>query len=157
RVVDLILAPVKDEAGRVLFIAPTGTDVTDRKVAEAGNRRLAAIVESSDDAIISKDLNGVIITWNAGATRLFGYTADEAIGRSVTMLIPAERVDEEPTILDRIRRGERIEHYETVRQRKDGSLIEISLSVSPLRDERGKVVGASKIARDITIRKQAER
>jgi PAS domain S-box-containing protein len=119
-------------------------------------RRLAAIVESSDDGILSKDLNGVITSWNQGAERLFGYTADEAIGKPVTMLIPTERHDEEPAILARIRRGERVEHYETIRQRKDGSLIDISLTISPIRDQDGKIVGASKIARDITERRQAE-
>ena len=157
RVVDLILSPVKDDSGKVLFIAPTGTDITDRKLAEADKARLAAIVESSDDAIISKDLNSIIMTWNAGATRLFGYTAEEAIGRPITMLMPPERIDEEPSILDRIRRGERIDHYETVRCRKDGTLIDISLTVSPLVDKHGKIVGASKIAHDITSRKQVER
>jgi len=119
-------------------------------------QRLASIVESSDDAIVSKDLNGVIATWNGGAERLFGYTADEAIGRPVTILIPIEQQDEEPTILDRIRRGERIDHYETVRQRKDGRRVQISLTVSPIKDSDGRIVGASKIARDITERKQAE-
>jgi PAS domain S-box-containing protein len=118
--------------------------------------KLAAIVEFSDDAIISKDLNGVITSWNRGAEELFGYTAEEAIGNSVTMLIPPNRLDEEPSILERIRRGQRIVHYETVRRRKDGSLLEISLSVSPLRNERGKIVGAAKIARDITEQKRAE-
>jgi PAS domain S-box-containing protein len=110
----------------------------------------AAIVESSDDAILSKDLNGVITSWNNGAQRLFGYTAEEAVGKPVTILIPADRQDEEPMILDRIRRGERIEHYETIRQRKDGSLVYISLTVSPIKNREGKIVGASKIARDIT-------
>ena len=106
----------------------------------------AAIVESSDDAILSKDLNGVITSWNSGAQRLFGYTAEEAVGRSVTIIIPTDRHDEEPMILERVRRGERIDHYETVRQRKDGSLIDISLTVSPIKDEKGEIVGASKIA-----------
>jgi PAS domain S-box-containing protein len=115
----------------------------------------AAIVESSDDAILSKDLNGVITSWNSSAQRLFGYTADEAVGRSVTMLIPSDRQNEEPMILERVRRGERIEHYETVRQRKDGSLVDISITVSPIKDERGKIVGASKIARDIAHLKRA--
>jgi PAS domain S-box-containing protein len=115
----------------------------------------AAIVESSEDAILSKDLNGVILSWNRGAQRLFGYEADEVVGKSVTILIPADRQDEEPMILQRIRRGERIDHYETVRQRKDGSLVDISLTVSPIRDLEGKVIGASKIARDITERKRA--
>jgi PAS domain S-box-containing protein len=119
-------------------------------------QHLAAIVESSDDAIISKSLDGIIQTWNRGAERVFGYTADEVIGQPVTILMPPERVDEEPGILARIRRGERIEHYETVRRRKDGSLIDISLTVSPMRDRNGRVTGASKIARDITERKRAE-
>jgi PAS domain S-box-containing protein len=128
-----------------------------RRKAERGARQLVSIVESSDDAIISKDLDGVIQTWNAGAEQLFGYTSDEAIGQPVTMLFPPGREDEEPGILSRIRRGERIQHYETVRRRKDGSLLDISLTVSPVRDGSGKIVGASKIARDITDRKEAER
>ena len=115
----------------------------------------AAIVESSDDAILSKDLDGVITSWNSGAQRLFGYTAEEAVGRSVTIIIPTDRHDEEPMILERVRRGERIDHYETVRQRKDGSLLDISLTVSPIKDEKGEIVGASKIARDITQLKRA--
>jgi len=118
-------------------------------------QHLAAIVESSDDAILTKDLNGTITSWNRGAERLFGYTVDEALGRSVTMLIPSDRRDEEPGILRRLRRGEKIDHYETVRQRKDGNLIHISLSVSPLLDESGTIIGASKIARDITDRQNA--
>jgi PAS domain S-box-containing protein len=117
---------------------------------------MAAIVESSDDAIISKDLNGIILSWNNGAERLFGYMAEEVIGKSITILIPPGRMDEEPYILESIRRGERVDHYETVRRRKDGSEIDISLTVSPIRDRSGKVVGASKIARDITERKRAE-
>lgn len=115
----------------------------------------AAIIESSDDAILSKDLNGVIMTWNRGAELLFGYTAEEAVGRSVTILIPSDRNDEEPLILERVRRGEKIDHYETVRKRKDGSLIDISLTVSPIKNEKGEVVGASKVARNITDTKQA--
>jgi PAS domain S-box-containing protein len=126
-----------------------------RTIALTGNR-LAAIVEDSEDAILSKDLDGIITSWNRGATELFGYTAEETIGKPVTMLIPADRLDEEPSILARIRAGERIEHYETVRQRKDGTLIDISLSVSPLKDSTGAIVGASKIARDITVRKRAQ-
>jgi PAS domain S-box-containing protein len=118
--------------------------------------QLAAIVESSDDAIISKNLDGVIQTWNAGAERLFGYTHEEAIGRPITMLMPPDRQSEEPGILMRIRRGERIQHYETVRRRKDGSLLDISLTVSPMRNRLGQIIGASKIARDITERKQVQ-
>ena len=118
--------------------------------------RLAAIVESSDDAIISKDLDGVITSWNAGAERIFGYTAADAIGQPVTMLIPPDRHNEGPGILERIRHGARIDHYQTIRMRKDGSLVDISLSVSPISDVDGTVIGASKIARDITHEKRAE-
>ena len=110
----------------------------------------AAIVESSDDAILSKDLDGVILSWNQGAERLFGFTAAEAIGRPVTLIIPEERQDEEPAILDKIRRGEPIRHFETIRQRKNGSLVDISLTISPIKDGRGRIIGASKIARDIS-------
>jgi PAS domain S-box-containing protein len=114
-----------------------------------------AIIESSDDAILSKDLNGVILSWNDGAERLFGYRAEEVVGRPVTIIIPLDRRDEEPAILEKIHRGERIQHFETVRQRKDGSLVDISLTISPIRNAGGKIVGASKIARDITELKQA--
>jgi PAS domain S-box-containing protein len=131
-------------------------DITERKEAEVAKVRLAAIVESSDDAIISKDLNGVIASWNHGAEQLFGYRDSEIIGKPITLLIPPDRHDEEAVILPRIRRGERIEHYETVRRRKDGSLLDISLSVSPIKDAKGRIIGASKIARDITRRKQIE-
>ena len=124
--------------------------------AEEASQRLAAIVESSDDAIISKNLDGVITSWNRAAEQLFGYKAAEAIGKPVSILIPADRHDEEPGILGRIRRGDRIDHYETVRQRKDGRLIDISLTVSPVRDAHGKIIGASKIARDISDRRRAE-
>lgn len=127
-----------------------------RKRAEESLRRLAAIVESSDDAILSKDLNGIITSWNKGAERLFGYTSQETVGRSVTLLMPPERYNEEPGILARIRRGERIEHYSTIRQRKDGSLVPISLTVSPLKDADGRIVGASKIARDISVLRRIE-
>jgi PAS domain S-box-containing protein len=113
-------------------------------------------VETSDDAIISKNLDGVIQTWNRGAERIFGYTADEVVGRPVTMLMPPERYDEEPGILARLRSGESIDHYQTVRRRKDGSLIDVSLTVSPVLDKAGNVVAASKIARDITAQKRAE-
>lgn len=148
--------PLFDGEGRVVGGINVLLDLTERKLAEEATAKLAAIVESSDDAIISKDLNGVITSWNRGAERLFGYTAQEAIGQPVTMLFPPERLDEEPRILESIRRGEAIEHYETARRRKDGTLVDISLTVSPLRDERGQIVGVSKIARNITERKRAE-
>src|SRR3954463_4882036 len=118
--------------------------------------RLAAIVESSDDAIVSKDLNGIITSWNRGATELFGYTAEEAIGQSITIVIPPERLSEEDMVLGRIRRGERIDHFDTVRRRKDGTLVPISLTVSPIRDVHGVIIGASKIARNISHRRQIE-
>jgi PAS domain S-box-containing protein len=132
-------------------LARTGPE----EIAKAA-QRLAAIVESSDDAIVSKDLNGVITSWNRGAERIFGYSPDEIIGKPITLLIPPERYDEEPTILARIRRGEPVDHYETVRCRKDGSLVNISLTVSPIRNAEGTIIGASKIARDITGRMRAE-
>jgi PAS domain S-box-containing protein len=116
---------------------------------------LAAIVASSDDAILSKTLEGIIVSWNEGAERLFGYTPGEVIGKSVTILIPPDHLDEEPRILERLRRGERIDHYQTVRMRKDGTLLDISLTVSPIRNSKGQVIGASKIARDITVQKRA--
>ena len=118
--------------------------------------QLASVVETSDDAIITKDLNGIVTSWNKGAERIFGYEADEMIGKPISLLIPPDRPDEEPSILARLRKGQRIEHYETVRRRKTGELIDISLSVSPLADATGKIVGASKIARDITVRRQAQ-
>lgn len=123
---------------------------------EVANARLAAIVESSDDAIISKNLDGIITSWNRGAERIFGYTPQEAIGQPVTMLMPPDRVNEEPSILMRIRKREKIDHYETIRRRKDGTLLDISLSVSPIIDRDGHVIGASKIARDITERRRVE-
>ena len=124
--------------------------------ASIGQAFLASIVESSEDAIVSKDLNGIIDTWNQGAERIFGYTAEEAIGQSITILIPPELHDEEAKILERIRNGQRIEHYETMRRRKDGYRLEISLTISPIRAADGTIVGASKIARDITDRRRAE-
>jgi PAS domain S-box-containing protein len=118
--------------------------------------RLVAIVESSDDAIISKSLDGTIVTWNEGATRMFGYAPEEVIGKSITILIPADRLDEEPAILAQLRAGQRVDHYQTVRVRKDGSFVDISLTISPVRNAAGEIVGASKIARDITLQKRAE-
>ena len=131
-------------------------DITSRKKAEATNRRLAAIVESSDDAILTNDINGIINSWNGAAQRIFGYAADEIIGKLTTLLIPADRQDEEASILERVKRGERIQPYDTVRQRKNESLVDIFVTISPLRDVAGEIIGASRIARDITDRKQAE-
>jgi PAS domain S-box-containing protein len=155
--------PLFDAAGTLIGAVNALVDITERHAAEkkirdseARYRGIAAIVESSDDAILSKNLDGIIASWNSGAERLFGYTADEAVGQPVTMLIPLDRHDEEPAILARIRKGEPVDHYETIRQRKDGSLIDISLTISPLRDPDGMIVGASKIARDIGERRRAE-
>jgi PAS domain S-box-containing protein len=145
--------PLFDASGNLTGAVNMLVDITDRKRAEDLVQRIAAIVEFSDDAIISKDLHGVIQSWNAGANKLFGYTAEEVVGRSVTILILDDRLNEEAEILDRLRRGERVEHYETVRRRKDGTLIDISLTVSPVKNADGRVVGASKIARDITERR----
>lgn len=131
-------------------------DITDRKRAEEAQTRLASIVESSQDAIISKTLDAIITSWNKSAERVFGYSAEEAVGRPITLIIPPERLDEEPAILERLRQGERVEHFETVRLAKDGRRVDISLTISPLRDSAGRIVGASKIARDITARKRAE-
>ncbi|HVG28180.1 MAG TPA: PAS domain S-box protein [Pyrinomonadaceae bacterium] len=148
--------PVKDDAGVVREVVLVHEDVTERRRAESSLRQFAAIVENSDDAIISKDLDGTILSWNPGAERLYGYTAAEAIGQPVTMLIPPDRPDEEPHIIEQIKRGQPVEHYETVRLRKDGTLIHVSLTVSPMRNADGRVTGASKIARDITERRRAE-
>lgn len=128
----------------------------ERVRAQKATQRLAAIVESSHDAIVSKDLNGIVSTWNGGAERLFGYTAAEMVGKPITTIIPKDRLDEEPLILGRIRNGELVDHFETVRRRKDGTLVDISLTISPVRDASGRIVGASKIARDITDKKFAE-
>ena len=152
----LTVSPIKSPDGTIIGASKIVYDVTERKRAEERLRQIAAIVENSDDAIISKDLNGRILSWNPGAERLYGYTAAEAVGQSITMLIPNDRPDEEPHILEQIRRGERVHHYETVRMRKDGSLLDVSLTVSPVKDAEGRIVGASKIARDITERKRAE-
>ncbi|RUX09855.1 PAS domain S-box protein [Mesorhizobium sp. M8A.F.Ca.ET.059.01.1.1] len=148
--------PIQDETGNLIGAVNMLLDVTDRQRAEEVRHHLSAIVESSFDAIVSKDLNTIITSWNHGAERLFGYTAEEAIGRSVTMLIPDDHQDEEPRIIERIRRGERVESFETVRKRKDASLFPVSLTISPVRNAAGQIIGASKIARDITSAKESE-
>ena len=131
-------------------------DVTERHLAEITSRQLGAIVASSDDAIIGKDLNSIVTSWNLGAERIFGYTADEMIGKSIMRLIPPDRQEEEMEILSRIRRGERVDHFETIRLAKDGRQLNVFITVSPIKDSTGRVVGASKVARDITERKKAE-
>jgi PAS domain S-box-containing protein len=155
-VVESRWATVRNRRGEVSSVLEITRDVTDRKRAQERLLTAAAIIENSDDAIISKDLDGRILSWNPGARRLYGYTAEEAVGQPVTMLIPADRPDEEPRILEQIRRGERVDHYETVRVRKDGSRVDVSLTVSPVRNSEGQIIGASKIARDVSARKRAE-
>ena len=147
---------VRDTAGKALYYEGSAQDITERKQAEIASIRLAAIVESSDDAIIGKDLNSIITSWNKGAEKIFGYTASEMVGTSIMRLIPADRQDEENHILGKIKRGESVEHFETLRQTKDGRLIDVSVTVSPIKDATGQVIGVSKVARDITERKQAE-
>jgi PAS domain S-box-containing protein len=146
----------RDDAGKPRRLIGVNIDITERKYAEELQAHLATIVECSNDAVVSKDLDGIVKTWNKGAERIFGYAAEEAIGRSIQMLIPKEISDEETDILARIRRGEGIKHYETTRVRKDGTCISVSVSVSPLRNASAKIIGAAKIARDITEKKLAE-
>ena len=154
--VSLTVSPIRNAQGKIIGASKIARDITKRKREINAALLLASIVETSDDAIISKTLDGIITSWNKGAERIFGYMAEEIIGKSIKVLIPREYHAEEDTILDRLRRGQRIEHYETIRQRKHGSLINVSLTVSPVADPQGKIVGASKIARDITERKRTE-
>ncbi|MGA7937304.1 MAG: PAS domain S-box protein, partial [Kovacikia sp.] len=149
--------PVFGKDGNIHEWIGTCTDIHDRKQAEMALFQLAAIVESSEDAIFSKTLDGIITSWNAGAERLFGYTPAEAIGQHISLIIPADRLEEEPQILNKLSRGERIEHFETLRKRKDGTLIDLSLTVSPIKDPTGAVIGISKIARDISKQQTALR
>ena len=151
--------PIRDAAGVLTGYVKVCRDQTDRHTAAESLARLAAIVESSDDAIVSKTLDGVIRTWNRGAERLFGYPAAEAVGRHIQMLFPPDRIDEEPRIIERLKAGERVDHFQTVRVRKDGSPVDVSVTVSPVRDAAGRITGASKIARDIgeQLRVAAER
>jgi PAS domain S-box-containing protein len=148
--------PVLNASGDLVQFVGSSTDITERKRAEQATRLLAAIVESSHDAIVSKSLNGVITSWNKGAECLFGYAAEEAVGQNITLIIPPERRHEERTIVEQLTLGKRVDHFETVRMRKDGSLLDVSLTISPMKDASGRVVGASKLARDITERKRAE-
>jgi PAS domain S-box-containing protein len=152
----LTISPVKDGAGLIIGASKIARDITPLKRAERSSLLLKAIVDSSEDAIISKNLDGTITSWNESAERLFGYTAEEIVGKSITVLIPEELLEEERKIIARLKQGERVDHFETQRLRKDGSRLDLSLTISPVRDSTGKVVGASKIARDISERKRAE-
>jgi PAS domain S-box-containing protein len=156
RLIDDSAAPMRSVSGATVGAVLVFRDVTEHKRAEESQAQLAAIVESSEDAILSKSLDGIIRSWNAGAQRLFGYTADEVVGRSIFILVPSDRHEEERTILERLRRGEHVNHFETVRVAKGGRLLDIALTVSPVRDTEGCIIGASKVARDITSKKQAE-
>jgi PAS domain S-box-containing protein len=152
--VEISLSPLETEGG--VLVSSTIRDVTERRKAEEQRFQLAAIVDSSDDAIIGKTLDGIILTWNRGAERLFGYAAVEAIGQAITLLLPPGKIGEEPEIIVRIQRGERVQSFETVRRRKDGRDVDVSVTISAIHDSRGNVIGASKLARDISERKRAE-
>jgi PAS domain S-box-containing protein len=150
-------SPLRDKDGNICGGVTAFRDITERNLMDETRSRLVAIVESSEDAIIGKDLRGVVTSWNGGARKIFGYTSAEMIGQSIKILLPPDREHEEDEILGRIRLGETVDHIETQRKRKDGVLIEVSLTISPIRDANGKVVGASKIARDISEKKLMER
>jgi PAS domain S-box-containing protein len=153
--ISLTISPVRDSSGRIVGASKVAREITDRKRAERSTALLAAIVDSSDDAIVSKTLDGIITTWNKSAERIFGYLPEEAIGKHITLIIPRDRWDEESSIIARIRSGERVDHFQTLRRRKDGSLVDVSLTISPVKDSAGNIIGASKVARDITAQVRA--
>ena len=155
--ISLTVSPVSDDRGNVIGASKVARDISMRVQRDELRARLAAIVQSSDDAIVAETLDGVITSWNEGAERLFGYAAEEAVGQPIFLIIPEERRAEEEDVLSRLRRGERIDHYETIRQVKDGRRVPVSLSVSPIRDDQGRIIGASKVARDISDRLERER
>jgi PAS domain S-box-containing protein len=152
----LTISPVKDSSGRIVGASKVAREITDRKRAERSTALLAAIVDSSEDAIVSKTLDGIITSWNMSAERMFGYRPEDAIGKHITLIIPRDRWDEEANIIERLRRGERIDHFQTIRRRKDGSFVDVSLTISPVKDSAGTIVGASKVARDITEQLRAQ-
>ena len=155
--VSLAVSPIRSPTSEITGAAKVIRNISDRLRAEEARGRLAAIVDSSDDAIVSKTLDGIVTSWNRGAERLFGYSAAEAIGQSILLIVPSDRHNEEAEVLRRIRGGQSVDHFETVRRRKDGTLVEISLTVSPVRDSLGRIIGASKTARDITEQKRVQR
>lgn len=154
--ISLTVSPLKDKDGTIIGLSRIARNVSTRKKLEEVQERLTRIIDHSDDAIISKTLQGAITSWNRGAEKIFGYAGEEVIGKNITILFPPDRLDEETFILDKIKRGEVVEHYESERVRKDGSVINISLTISPIRDSEGNIVGVSKIARDITEKKRRE-
>ena len=155
--ISVTVSPIRNSQGKIIGASKVARNVTELKQADRISAYLGAIVESSDDAIISKDLNGYITSWNKSAERIFGYTADEAIGKHITLLIPPERISEEDDILTTLRTGRRVDHFETIRQHKNGHLVNVSLTVSPIKDNKGNIIGASKISRDITERLKTEK
>ena len=155
--VSLTVSPIRADDGTIIGASKIARDIGDRRLTERDAQRLAAIVASSDDAIVSKDLNSTILTWNAAAEEIFGYSAEEAIGHHIGMIIPGDRLGEEDEVMAQIRAGHGVRHFETVRRRKDGALLDISLTVSPIRAHSGAIIGASKIARDITQEKALRR
>jgi PAS domain S-box-containing protein len=155
--ISITVSPIRDNTGRIIGASKVGRDISERLRADEHRARLAAIVDSADDAIIAKNLNGIITSWNRAACFLFGYTEDEIIGKSILILIPEDLHYEEEEILRKLRAGQKIDHYETTRVAKDGTRLEVSVTISPLRNRFGEVIGASKIARDISERKKIER
>lgn len=155
--VSLTISPVRDATGRIVGASKIARDITGQKTIIRSSLLLASIVDSSDDAIVSKTLEGVVTSWNKGAERIFGYSAAEMVGQHITKIFPSERLHEEDYVLSRIRSGQRIEHFETVRKAKDGTLLDVSVTISPIRDGKGTIIGASKIARDVTVQKAAAR
>jgi len=155
--VSLTISPILNSKGVIIGVSKIARDITDRLSAEVNSKWLGAIINSSDDAIISKDINSIVTSWNESAVRIFGYNAEEMIGQSILKIIPQDRLDEEPKILSQLRQGIRVDHFETIRRRKDGRLIDVSLTISPIKDSMGRVIGLSKIARDITEKKQADK
>jgi PAS domain S-box-containing protein len=154
--VSVAVSPISTRDGEIVGVSVVGRDISERKLMEEALLRLAAIVDSSEDAIIGKTLDTTITSWNRGAERIYGYTAAEAIGRPISILLPVGAEDEVPAIMERIRRGEKVEHYETRRRRKDGTIIDVSVTVSPIKTGRGEIIGASAVGRDITERKEAD-
>ena len=154
--VSVTIAPIQTADGELVGVSVIGRDAAERAKLDEAAHRLAAIVEFSEDAIFSKTLDATIVSWNQGAERLYGYATSEVIGQPVSILLPPGDEDELPAIMECLRRGERVQHYETKRRRKDGSIVEVSLSISPMRTSDGQIVGASVVARDITERRQAE-
>ena len=155
--ISMTISPIRDLQGRVVAASKVARDMSEKKISDETRSRLAAIVDSADDAIVGKNLNGIVTSWNEGARKMFGYTTEEMVGQPILRIIPIELHHEEDEILSKLRAGQRIEHYETTRQKKSGEKLEVSVTISPIRNEAGTVIGASKIARDISDRKQVER